>query len=179
RPTRAGRHRGRRGHATARARRHRSARVRCAQPADVRVGECARLSDLRAVAADGASARPCDCTRTRRAEAWPAVARQSRPAANVEPRDAPRMTRQTLADRFVNYGDAVVAFGMVNALAFLIALSDREVRCTLPPGGAFFILIFPVTASILSAGLFACRRAEMRLRGGETLESTVSRYLQY
>ena len=89
------------------------------------------------------------------------------------------MTRQDLADRFVNYGDAVVAFGMVNALAFLIALSQLEVRCSLPRGGVFLIMIFPVSASILSAGLFACRRAEMRLRGGETLESTVSRYLQY
>ena len=89
------------------------------------------------------------------------------------------MTRQTLADRFVNYGDAVVAFAMVNALAFLIALSDNEVRCSLPRGGLFFILIFPVSASILSAGLFACRRAEVRLRGRDTLDPIVSRYLKY
>src|SRR5262245_7196026 len=97
----------------------------------------------------------------------------------VEPRNALTMTRHALADRFVNYGDAVVAFGMMNALAFLIALSEPEVRCSLRRGGAFFILIFPITASFLSAGIFACRRAEVRLRDGETLESPVSRYLQY
>jgi hypothetical protein len=89
------------------------------------------------------------------------------------------MTRQALADRFVNYGDAVVAFAMVNALAFLIALSDNDVRCSLPRGGLFFIMIFPISASILSAGLFACRRAEVRLRGADTLDPIASRYLHY
>jgi hypothetical protein len=46
------------------------------------------------------------------------------------------MTQGALADRFVNYADAVVAFAMVNALAFLIALSERNARCSLPPAEA-------------------------------------------
>lgn len=89
------------------------------------------------------------------------------------------MTQGALADRFVNYADAVVAFAMVNALAFLIALSEREVRCSLPAGGPFFIMIFPISAALLSAGLSACRRAEIRLRGSNSLDPIVSRYLQY
>lgn len=89
------------------------------------------------------------------------------------------MTQGALADRFVNYADAVVAFAIVNALAFLIALSELGVRCSLPRGGLFFILIFPISASMLSAGLAVCRRAEIRLRGSNSLDPIVARYLQY
>jgi len=41
------------------------------------------------------------------------------------------VTRDAIADRLVNYSDAIVAFGVVNALAFLIALTERDVRLSI------------------------------------------------
>ncbi len=41
------------------------------------------------------------------------------------------MTRDDIADRLINYADAAAAFSAVNAVAFLVALAQPEVRCTL------------------------------------------------
>jgi hypothetical protein len=41
------------------------------------------------------------------------------------------MTQDAIADRLVNYADAVAAFSVVNSLAFLVTLSEPEVRCSL------------------------------------------------
>lgn len=74
------------------------------------------------------------------------------------------MTPGTLADRFVNYRDALAAFSVVNAMAFLIALTETEVRCSLPSSGGIFLLAFPIWAAVQSALLVACRRTETNLR---------------
>ena len=74
------------------------------------------------------------------------------------------MTRETLADRLVNYADAVAAFAVVNSLAFLLALTETEVRCSLSH------LLWLVVAGQIVVGLamtgavVALRRVELRLR---------------
>ena len=41
------------------------------------------------------------------------------------------MTAEALADRLVNYADAVTAFSVVNSLAFLVTLTEIDVRCSI------------------------------------------------
>ena len=40
------------------------------------------------------------------------------------------LKREAIADRLVNYCDAVAAFSIVNSLAFLLAMTETEVRCS-------------------------------------------------
>jgi hypothetical protein len=76
------------------------------------------------------------------------------------------MTREAIADRLVNYSDAIVAFSLVNSLAFLIALTERDVRCSLVDmRPTLWVAIFAF-AVFLSVGLLLCRHAEVRLRAG-------------
>ena len=77
------------------------------------------------------------------------------------------MTREALADRLVNYADAVAAFAVVNALAFLVALTETEVRCSLA-----HLLWLVVTGQIavglvMTLAIVALRRVELRLRGSD------------
>ncbi|MGI9591136.1 MAG: hypothetical protein ACR2P8_07195 [Myxococcota bacterium] len=74
------------------------------------------------------------------------------------------MTREAIADRLVNYSDAIVAFSVVNSLAFLIALTERDVRCSIAPIQLTFWTGFILFPTVLTAGLFVCRYAERRLR---------------
>ena len=86
------------------------------------------------------------------------------------------MTNDALADRFVSYSDAIVAFSLVNSLAFLIALTERDVRCSLVGiSGAVWICVgaFPL---LLTLGLVACRRAEVRLRRASHTDAAASAY---
>jgi hypothetical protein len=86
------------------------------------------------------------------------------------------MKREVLADRIVTYCDAIVAFSIVNGLAFLIALGEPDVRCSIGEIRYFMIvanLFFPVLGT---AGLIWLRRFELRLRGGEIEEETVARF---
>lgn len=41
------------------------------------------------------------------------------------------MTRQALADRLVSYSDTLVAFSLVNGLAFVITLGEPDIRCSI------------------------------------------------
>lgn len=41
------------------------------------------------------------------------------------------MNRHVLADRIVVYCDTVVAFPVVNGFAFLIALGEPDIRCSI------------------------------------------------
>jgi hypothetical protein len=74
------------------------------------------------------------------------------------------MTRDALADRLVNYSDALAAFAVVNALAFLLALSETEIRCSLIPvqwlvyAGQCFIGV------VITVSLVVLRRLELSLR---------------
>jgi len=77
------------------------------------------------------------------------------------------MTREALADRLVNYADAVAAFAVVNALAFLVAITETEVRCSLA-----HLLWLVVTGQIvvglaMTGAVVALRRIELRLRASD------------
>lgn len=76
------------------------------------------------------------------------------------------MTREAIADRLVNYSDAVVAFSVVNSLAFLIALTERDVRCSFVEIQPTFWITYFLFFAIMTAALVGCRRAELRLRNG-------------
>lgn len=41
------------------------------------------------------------------------------------------MERITLANRFVNYADAASVFPLVQAVAFSVALSEPDIRCSI------------------------------------------------
>jgi hypothetical protein len=74
------------------------------------------------------------------------------------------LTREALADRLVNYADAVAAFAVVNSLAFLLALTETEVRCSLA-----HLLWLVVTGQIvvglaMTGAVVVLRRVELRLR---------------
>ena len=83
------------------------------------------------------------------------------------------MDRDVLADRIVVYCDTVVAFSVVNGFAFLIALGEPDIRCSIARiswviGG--LNLLFPV---LCTTALVWLRRMEIRLRDGEREDEVV------
>jgi hypothetical protein len=89
------------------------------------------------------------------------------------------MTREALADRIITYSDALVAFSLVNALAFLIALAEPEIRCSINRIAwtiAIVNLAFPLTSSTI---LVALRRFELKLREGEHQDEMVTSFWNY
>ena len=86
------------------------------------------------------------------------------------------MTRDALADRIITYSDALAGFSLVNALAFLVTLSDPDIRCSIASIATFVIvsnLLIPVG---ISAGLVALRRYERRLRPADAQDELVERF---
>ncbi len=86
------------------------------------------------------------------------------------------MDRHVLADRIVVYCDTVVAFSVVNGFAFLIALGEPDIRCSIARiswvvGG--FNLLFPILST---TALVWLRRMEIRLREGESPEALVAHF---
>jgi hypothetical protein len=84
------------------------------------------------------------------------------------------MDRHKLADRIVVYSDTVVAFSVVNGFAFLIALGEPDIRCSIARiswviGG--INLVFPILSTIALVWL---RRMEERLRDGESQDPLVT-----
>ena len=74
------------------------------------------------------------------------------------------MERHVLADRLVNYADAVVAFSLVNGFAFLISLGEPDIRCSIANVSAVAFtmnLFFPLLSSYV---VFWLRGYELRLR---------------
>lgn len=89
------------------------------------------------------------------------------------------MTRETLADRIVTYCDALAAFSLVNALAFVVTLSDPDIRCSIARIAAFVLatnLVFPVA---ITAGLVGLRRFERSLRPPGSQDAAVERFWRY
>ena len=86
------------------------------------------------------------------------------------------MDRRVLADRIVVYSDTVVAFAVVNAFAFLIALGEPDIRCSIAK-------ISSVVGGLNLAFLFFCtlalvwlRRIELRLREAEEKDELVAQF---
>lgn len=75
------------------------------------------------------------------------------------------MKREAVADRIVTYSDALVAFSLVNGLAFLVALGEPDIRCSIAEIATMIFWInalVPVTATLL---LIWLRGMERALRG--------------
>ena len=86
------------------------------------------------------------------------------------------MTREALADRIINYSDALAAFSMVNALAFVVTLAEPDIRCSIAQI-AWFVAGANLSIAVLAtAGLVALRRAERALRGGDFADPDVARF---
>ena len=65
------------------------------------------------------------------------------------------MTREALADRIITYCDALVAFSLVNALAFVIAMAEPDIRCSIAGISGFVIGLNLVILVVICAVLFA------------------------
>jgi hypothetical protein len=86
------------------------------------------------------------------------------------------MDRHVLADRIVVYSDTVVAFSVVNGFAFLLALGEPDIRCSIANisgviGG--LNLAFPLLGTF---ALLWLRRTELRLRENESEDELVSEF---
>ena len=89
------------------------------------------------------------------------------------------MDRRALADRIVAYSDTVVAFCAVNGFAFLIALGEPDIRCSIAEVGAWVGTINLVVPLVSSFALRWLRRYELRLRmddGEEALDEVVEAF---
>jgi hypothetical protein len=86
------------------------------------------------------------------------------------------MTREALADRIITYCDALVAFSLVNGLAFLVALGEPDIRCSIAEISGFILFCNGLVTVAASCGLVALRRAEKRFRGDETRDEAVERF---
>ena len=86
------------------------------------------------------------------------------------------MQRGAVADRIVTYCDALVAFSLVNGLAFLVALGEPDIRCSIAGIAGFVAIVsgsIPVASTLLILWL---RRFEQRLRGEEVEDELVARF---
>ena len=86
------------------------------------------------------------------------------------------MNREALADRVITYSDALVAFSLVNGLAFLVALADPDARCSIAGISGYILVVnvfFPIAATL---GLVALGRVERRLRKGTEVDEEVARF---
>ena len=80
------------------------------------------------------------------------------------------MKREALADRIVTYSDALVAFSLVNGLAFLVALGEPDIRCSIAQISGITILGNLLFAAVVTLGLVALGRAERRFRANSSDE---------
>ena len=86
------------------------------------------------------------------------------------------MRREAVADRIVTYCDALVAFSLVNGLAFLIALGEPDIRCSIARIAGIVAGInafFPIVVTLL---LIWLRRYEDRLRDDAVEDELVTRF---
>lgn len=86
------------------------------------------------------------------------------------------MDRHVLADRIVVYSDTVVAFAVVNGFAFLIALGEPDIRCSIAEISGVIGTINLILPVICTFALFWLRRTEVRLREGENEDVLVTQF---
>ncbi len=86
------------------------------------------------------------------------------------------MTREALADRIVSYCDALAAFSLVNALAFLITLADPDIRCSIAGIAAIVIGAIVMMSVLITGGLVALRRFERSLRPPDSQDPAIERF---
>lgn len=74
------------------------------------------------------------------------------------------MTPQALAARLVVYSDTVTAFALVNGLAFLITLSDPDIRCSIAAVAWVAFAANTLVPAVSTWALFWLRGYQARLR---------------
>jgi hypothetical protein len=73
------------------------------------------------------------------------------------------MQRGAVADRIVTYCDALVAFSLVNGLAFLVGLGEPDIRCSIA-GIAVFVGVLSGSIPVASTLLIIWLRRFLVLR---------------
>ena len=89
------------------------------------------------------------------------------------------MKREALADRIVNYSDALVAFAGVNALAYVVTMGEPDVRCSMRPVAGWLIGLNLFIAVAVCAAILGLRRLELRLRPLESLDPVVAAFWRW
>ena len=85
------------------------------------------------------------------------------------------MKREAVADRIITYCDALMAFSLVNGFAFLVALAEPDIRCSIANIAVFMGGVTVISPLAASFALVWLRRYELRLRGGVSDDAVVSR----
>jgi hypothetical protein len=86
------------------------------------------------------------------------------------------MDRRVLADRIVVYCDTIVAFSIVNGFAFLIALGEPDIRCSIARISVAIGLMNLAVPILCTLGLTWLRRMELRLREGDIEDAVVASF---
>jgi hypothetical protein len=86
------------------------------------------------------------------------------------------MEDRALADRLVNYADALAAVSFVGMSGLSIAMADPDVRCSITQGALVPVgLINLVSATAVTVVLAILRRWERDLRSGSPLSPKAAR----
>lgn len=86
------------------------------------------------------------------------------------------MTTEALADRIVTYCDALAAFSLVNALAFVITLAEPEIRCSVAVISLVVSFANIGVCIAITFGLVWLRRFELSLRKADEQEPRVAKF---
>jgi hypothetical protein len=86
------------------------------------------------------------------------------------------LTNETLADRIITYCDALAAFSLVNALAFVITLAESDIRCSIAYIALPVMLGNLFVAAAVTVGLVLLRRFEQSLRAPGSQDPRVVRF---
>ena len=89
------------------------------------------------------------------------------------------MTKDALADRIITYSDALVAFSLFNALAFIITLAEPDIRCSIASIVGPVIAANVLVAVAISIGLVALRRFQRSLREEAEEDERVERFWRW
>lgn len=89
------------------------------------------------------------------------------------------MNRIALADRIINYCDALAAFSLVNAFAFVVTLADPDIRCSIAAIAGMVMFANLVIPILITAGLVGLRRLERSLRSAEEGDPVVERFWRH
>ena len=69
-----------------------------------------------------------------------------------------------MADRLVNYADAIAAFSVVSCVTFLLALTELEIRCSLADRSTIVYTGLVLQALVYSCLVIVCHKTEARIR---------------
>ncbi len=89
------------------------------------------------------------------------------------------MSDRDLADRLVNYADAVAALAFVGVSGLGIGVADPDIRCTLAGAKPTALLSNLLSGALFSTALVVLRRWELDLRSGDAGSPKGQRYARF